>query len=72
MNEINANFQTRRINYWRDKRGHEVDFIIARRNQPPVTIECKWATLDFDPAGIKAFRKQYPIPLFVEDKGDDA
>ncbi|MBW2431963.1 MAG: DUF4143 domain-containing protein, partial [Deltaproteobacteria bacterium] len=54
MNEINANFQTRRINYWRDKRGHEVDFIIARRNQPPVTIECKWATLDFDPAGIKA------------------
>jgi predicted AAA+ superfamily ATPase len=59
LNEIHANFQTRRINYWRDKRGHEVDFIIARRNQPPVAIECKWSASDFDPAGIKAFRKQY-------------
>jgi len=60
LNEIHANFQTRRINYWRDKRGHEVDFIIARRNQTPVAIECKWSASDFDPAGIKAFRKQYP------------
>ena len=59
LNEIHANFQTRRINYWRDKRGHEVDFIIARRNQPPVAIECKWSASDFDPAGIKAFRNQY-------------
>jgi predicted AAA+ superfamily ATPase len=59
LNEIHANFQTRRINYWRDKRGHEVDFIIARRNRPPVAIECKWSASDFDPAGIKAFRKQY-------------
>ncbi|MGD8993163.1 MAG: AAA family ATPase [Desulfobacterales bacterium] len=60
LNEMHANFQSRRINYWRDKRGHEVDFIIARRNQPPVAVECKWSASDFDPAGVKAFRKQYP------------
>jgi predicted AAA+ superfamily ATPase len=29
LNEIHAHFQTRRINYRRDKRGHEVDYIIA-------------------------------------------
>ena len=60
LNEMHAHFQTRKINYWRDKRGHEVDFVIARRNQPPVAIECKWSVSDFDPAGIKAFRRQYP------------
>ena len=26
LNEIQANFQTRRVNYWRDKREHEVVF----------------------------------------------
>ncbi|MDX1707373.1 MAG: DUF4143 domain-containing protein [Desulfobacterales bacterium] len=31
-----------------------------KRNQAPVAIECKWSASDFDPAGIKAFRKQYP------------
>ena len=31
LNEIMARLQSRRINYWRDKRGHEVDFIIAGR-----------------------------------------
>jgi predicted AAA+ superfamily ATPase len=60
LNEMHAQFQTRRINYWRDKRGHEVDFVVARRNQAPVAIECKWSASDFDPTGLKAFRRQYP------------
>lgn len=59
LNEIHANFQTRRINYWRDKRGHEVDFVMAPRHLPPIAIECKWSASDFDPAAIRAFRKQY-------------
>jgi predicted AAA+ superfamily ATPase len=63
LNEMHAHLQTRKINYWRDKRGHEVDFVISRRNQPPIAIECKWSASDFDPAGIKAFRRQY-------DRGD--
>jgi len=59
LNEIHAHLQTRRINYWRNKRGHEVDFVIAWRNRPPVGVECKWSASDFDPAGINAFRRQY-------------
>ena len=59
LNEIHAHLQTRRINYWRNKRGHEVDFVIAWRNRPPVAVECKWSASDFDPAGINAFRRQY-------------
>jgi len=27
-NEIQAHFQTRQINYWRNKRGYEIDFVI--------------------------------------------
>ena len=60
LNEMHAHFQTRRVNYWRDKRGHEVDLVIAPRNLPPIAIECKWSASDLDLSGIQAFRKQYP------------
>lgn len=60
LNELLSQLQTRQINYWRDKRGHEVDFIIASRSRPPVAIECKWSASDFNPSSIKSFRKQYP------------
>jgi predicted AAA+ superfamily ATPase len=29
LNEIIARSQSREVFYWRDKRGHEVDFVIA-------------------------------------------
>lgn len=60
LNEIQAHFQTRQINYWRDKRGHEVDFVIKPRGRPPIAIECKWSASDLNPSGMQAFRKQYP------------
>jgi uncharacterized protein len=50
----------RRINYWRDKQGHEVDFVLARRGQPPLAIECKWSANDFDAKSLKAFAARYP------------
>jgi predicted AAA+ superfamily ATPase len=28
---IMANLQTRDVHYWRDKRGHEVDFVLTPR-----------------------------------------
>ncbi|MCX5833819.1 MAG: ATP-binding protein [Deltaproteobacteria bacterium] len=59
LNEMHARFQSRRINYWRDKRGHEVDFVIAGRKRKPVAIECKWSAENFDPSGMQAFRKIY-------------
>jgi predicted AAA+ superfamily ATPase len=60
LNEILAQTQSRGISYWRDKRGHEVDFILAKRRSEPLAIECKWSASDFDAANLKAFRRQYP------------
>lgn len=60
LNEIHAHLQTRRVNYWRDKHGHEVDFVLARRGRPLLAIECKWSASDFDPAALKAFTSRYP------------
>jgi predicted AAA+ superfamily ATPase len=60
LNELHARLQTRQINYWRDKQGHEVDFVVARRGQPPAAIECKWSANDFDPSALKAFAGRYP------------
>ena len=60
LNEMHATFQSRQLNYWRDKRGHEVDFVIAGRKRKPMAIECKWSVANFDPSGMQAFRKHYP------------
>lgn len=60
LNEIMAARQTREIHYWRDKRGHEVDFVLAPKRGGPVAVECKWSAAAFDPAGFKAFRHHYP------------
>ena len=60
LNEIVAQTQSRTISYWRDKRGHEVDFIFARRRPEPLAIECKWSASDFDPTNLKSFRRQHP------------
>jgi len=60
LNELQAQLQSREIRYWRDKHGHEVDFILAQRESQPVVIECKWSSAESDASGIVAFRKQYP------------
>ncbi len=60
LNEINAHLQSRDVRYWRDKRGHEVDFVVARRGRPPVAIECKWSARDFDWTNLRAFHGHYP------------
>jgi len=60
LNEINGKLQTRKIFYWRDKRGHEVDFIIVPHGHSPIAIEAKWSAKDFDPTNLRAFIKQYP------------
>ena len=64
LNEIHGHLQTRSINYWRDKLGHEIDFIIANRSQNNLTaIECKFTLNSNDPTigkNFQAFRKLYP------------
>ena len=60
LNELHAHLQTRRIGYWRDKRGHEVDFIVPRRGRPPIAIECKWTATDLDLNNLSVFSHRYP------------
>ncbi len=60
LNELHAQTQSRKILYWRDKRGHEIDFIMADRQSEPIVVECKWKASEFNVSSIKAFRRQYP------------
>ncbi len=60
LNEMQAHLQSRGLRYWRDKRGHEVDFVLAPRRQTPLAIECKWSASEFDLGHLKAFRTPYP------------
>lgn len=60
LNELQAALQGQAVRYWRDKRGHEVDFVLQRHGAAPLAIECKWREDAFDPAGLLAFRRQYP------------
>jgi hypothetical protein len=60
LNELMTRMQSRDVAYWRDKRGHEVDFILSRRGKKPMAIECKWSADSFDPTNIRAFRQQHP------------
>jgi hypothetical protein len=60
LNEMHARLQTRAVGYWRDKRGHEVDFVVSRPAKAPIAIECKWSARDFDAKNLAAFRRQHP------------
>ena len=59
LNEIMARQQSREVSYWRDKRGHEVDFVLTGRRNTPISVECKWSAADFDAANLRVFRRQY-------------
>lgn len=59
LNELQAHLQRRPVNYWRDKGGHEIDFILSQRGQTPTAIECKWTANGFETANLSAFRRQY-------------
>jgi len=60
LNEIHAHTQSPRLHYWRDKRGHEVDFVLAWPGLASVAIECKWSANGFDPQNLRSFRYRYP------------
>lgn len=60
LNEFNSLLQDTVLNYWRDKAGHEVDFVWKRRGHPPIAIECKWSEPSFDTAPLRSFRHRHP------------
>ena len=60
LNELHGRLQTRRLFYWRDKRGHEVDIVLPVPGQAPVAVECKWKASAFEPRNLLAFRRRHP------------
>ena len=69
---IQGNLQTRKINYWRDKADHEMDFVIQNRvGQALTAIECKFS-INEESLNLKeisnnfvAFRQLYPEGLNI-------
>jgi hypothetical protein len=59
LNELHAHVEARTLRYWRDKRGHEIDFVVAGRGREPIAVECKWKADTFHPSGLLAFRRRY-------------
>lgn len=60
LNEMLTRIPIKRLHYWRDKRGHEVDFVLFPSSGNPSAIECKWNAERFDPTGLTAFRRLHP------------
>jgi len=60
LNEMHSHLQAPTVQYWRDKRGHEVDFVLNIRGMNPIAIECKWKAEHFESKNLRAFRSQYP------------
>jgi len=48
------------VRYWRDKAGHEVDFVRSRGRDVVDAYECKWDPGEFDAAALKVFRQYHP------------
>jgi predicted AAA+ superfamily ATPase len=67
LNEIHGQLQTRSIYYWRDKHGHEIDFVMHDKNYNYAAIECKFKSMSLAKehssrmvTNFEAFRKNYP------------
>jgi len=61
LNELIGHYQTLKINYWRNKQHHEIDFIVQMHERTqPIAIECKWSANKFDPKNLIVFRRHYP------------
>ncbi len=60
LNELHATRQIRDVQYWRDKAGHEVDFVLRGKRGAPAAIECKWKAAAFDGGNLALFRSKYP------------
>jgi len=59
LNEMHSGLQTRKIQYWRDKQGHEVDFVFVPRGRKPVAVECKWRAEEFSDRNLRIFSQHH-------------
>lgn len=74
LEHLQAHFPNTPVAYWRDKRGHEVDFILPHRRDAVDAIECKWSPTAFDDSALGIFRSYYPNGrnYLVTPSGDPA
>jgi len=57
---IQAHQPGRKIHYWRDKQGNEIDFVIPMSRDKVDVIECKWNPGAFERKAMQRFRQAYP------------
>jgi len=50
-----------RVFYWRDRSGHEIDFVISEKQSVVKAIECKINPDKFRPENLLVFREKYPL-----------
>lgn len=60
LNEMRGVLGMRQAYYWRDKRGHEVDFVLPGLGRGVGALECKWRAHSFSPKNLLAFRRRFP------------
>ena len=74
VEHLQAHFPDTPVQYWRDKGGHEIDFVLAHHRDAVDAIECKWNPDAFDSTALKVFRDYYPKGrnYLVTPSGDSA
>ena len=74
LEHLQAYFPDTSVQYWRDKAGHEIDFVLAHRRDEVDTIECKWDPSTFEGTALHIFRGFYPAGrnYLVTPSGDPA
>lgn len=72
LNELYAKLQTRSINYWRNKKGQEIDFVVEYRAQGTLNaIECKFSMIEqtLGSSSIAAIAKNFNAFRHLYQKG---
>lgn len=78
LHELTAGLRAVDLRYWRDKQGHEVDYLWIPRGGVPLAIECKWAVeetsrgrvvVSSDPDGNDVQRVVMPALTVLDQKG---
>jgi len=74
LEHLQAHFPDTPVHYWRDKRGHELDFVLPHRRDAVDAIECKWDPNAFDDSALQVFRGHFPKGrnYLVTPSGDPA
>lgn len=60
LEHLTTSFPDHPPRYLRDKKGHEIDFVIVRDRDTVDAIECKWDPAAFEPRALAAFRACHP------------